>query len=110
MRYAAELGNLLFECSAFAAKNELLRGENAFDCRSNFRADGRVLCGKIKMRHGLGQGSRLRMSIHHSVPCDSFVQKLCAIASDKLESRGNRALVQSAEYTPSLRRRRQSPI
>ena len=106
MRYAAELCNFLFECGAFAAKNELLRRENTFDGRSNFRANGSVLCRKIELRHGLEQGSGLWMRAHRSVSCSSFVQKL----PSSNESRVNRALVQSAEYTPSIRRKRQSPI
>src|SRR5271170_6864419 len=106
MRYAAELGNLLFECGAFAAKNELLRRENAFNYGSNFCADGRVLCSKIKMRHGFGQGSRLQMRAHGSVSCGSSVQKL----------RSNRSYkrIGLCKNLPSIRHRsrlpRQSPI
>jgi hypothetical protein len=64
VRYAAKLRDFPFKRGAFTAQNELLRRQYAFDGGSNFRPNGRVLCRKIELRHGLQQGTGLWVRAH----------------------------------------------
>jgi len=64
VRDAAELGKLFLERGAFAAQHKLLRRQHALDGRANLSADGGVLRGQIKLRHGVRKGWNLRRCGH----------------------------------------------
>jgi len=61
VRDAAELGNFLFQRSAFASQDKLLRGHHALNGGPNFGADSGVLRREIELQHGIERGGNLRM-------------------------------------------------
>ncbi len=98
---AAELRDFLLERGAFAPENKLLRRKNAFDGGSNLRANRGVLRREIELRNGVEQGSGLWMRAHRLITC-GFESSAGSNQMQLFEC--------PVEYTPTIRRRRLSPV